>query len=280
VISTIDDVGREVRLACVARRVISLVPSLTETLFALGRGDAVVAATRYCSEPRAGVRGLDRVGGTKDPDIRRICALRPDLVVASAEENRQQDFDTLVRAGLMVFVAFPLRVRAVPALLARLGSLVGARPAAEALAREQKDVLRRIAHHRARRPARVFCPIWKDPWMSFNKDTYAHDMLRCVGGRNVCALRAERYCIVSLEEIAATAPEIILLPDEPYRFVPQSLAELAPLHGTPAGRANRVQFIDGKALFWYGARTAGGLRVLQSLIAALEPLVWAENAGV
>jgi len=267
VISTIDDVGREVRLACAAQRVVSLVPSLTETIFALGRGDVVVGVTRYCSEPSAGVRGLKRIGGTKDPDVERICALRPDLVVVSAEENRQQDFDALVHAGLTVFVACPLRVRAVPALLTRFGRLLGVPAAAEALAREQRETLRRNEHCLTRHPARVFCAIWKDPWMSFNRDTYPHDMLRCVGARNVCAAREERYCTVTLAEIAATAPEIILLPNEPYRFAPRVLADLGPLHGTRAWRANRVHFIDGKALFWYGARTASGLGVLRSLMA-------------
>ncbi|MBP1685375.1 MAG: periplasmic binding protein [Deltaproteobacteria bacterium] len=265
-ISITDDVGREVRLRFAARRVISLVPSLTETIFALGRGNVIVAATRYCTEPRAGVHRLERVGGTKNPDVPRICALNPDLVIASAEENRKEDFDALTRAGVTVFVAFPLRAGAVAELVRRLGALLGAPLAAETLAREQEEALRQAKQRRAKRLARVFCAIWKDPWMSFNRDTYAHDMLSCVGARNVCAARDERYFAVTLADIAATAPEIILLPNEPYRFGPGVLSDLGPLCATPAWQANRIHLIDGRALFWYGARTAAGLRVLRSVV--------------
>ncbi len=264
-IFTTDDVGREVRLSRAARRVVSLVPSLTETLFALGRGDVVVAATRYCTTPRAGTAGVERVGGTKDLQVERICALRPELVLASAEENRKEDFDALVQAGLTVFVAFPVQVRAVADLLRRLGLLVDAR-AAETRAQRQEDALRQLQQRRVTEPPRVFCPIWKDPWMSFNRDTYAHDLLWCAGAQNICAARTERYCTVTLAEIAAAAPEIILLPNEPYRFTRSVLPALGPLRSTPAWRANRIHFIDGKALFWYGARTTRGLRTVRALV--------------
>jgi ABC-type Fe3+-hydroxamate transport system substrate-binding protein len=266
VICTTDDVGRKVRVPCAARRVVSLVPSLTETMFALGRGDVLIAVTRYCTEPKAGVRGLERVGGTKNPNVARIGALRPDLVIASAEENRKEDFDALVRAGLTVFVAFPLRVHDVAGMLARLGKLIGARAAAETLAKEQEESLRQVDGSGATHPPRVFCPIWMNPWMSFNRDTYAHDILWRAGGQNVCAARDQRYCTVTSEEIAATEPEVILLPDEPYRFTPRVLPNLAPFHGTPAWHTNRIHFIDGKALSWYGARTAPGLRALRSFL--------------
>lgn len=262
-----DDVGREVRLVGTAQRVVSLVPSLTETLFVLGRGEIVIGVTRYCTEPAGAVRQLERVGGTKNPDVGRSCELRPDLVIVSAEENRKEDFEALERAGLNLFVAFPLRARAIGGLLRRLGELIDARAGAERIAKEQEEILLEMGEARDSTRPRVFCPIWKNPWMSFNRDTYAGDMLSVAGGTNVCAEQAEGYCRVTLEEIAATMPEVILLPDEPYVFTAKALPDLASLHDTPAWRSNRVHFIDGKALSWYGPRTGAALRYLRSMFA-------------
>jgi ABC-type hemin transport system substrate-binding protein len=265
VICVVDDVGRQVRLGDAAQRVVTLVPSLTEMVFALGRGDTLVGVTRYCTEPADAVERLERVGGTKNPDLGRICALHPDLVIVNAEENRKEDFEALDRAGLKVFVSFPLRARDVGGLLRRVGELIGAGAAAEHLAQALERAVGELDDQRERRRQRVFCPIWRNPWMSFNQDTYAHDMLWMAGGCNVCAPRGERYCRVTLEEVAAAMPEIILLPDEPYVFAPKVLPDLEPLRDTPAWRMNRVHFIDGKALSWYGSRTAPALRYLRAL---------------
>jgi ABC-type Fe3+-hydroxamate transport system substrate-binding protein len=262
-----DDVGREVELAQPAKRIVSLVPSLTEALFALGCGESVVGVTRYCSEPAAAVERLDRVGGTKNPDLTRIRQLQPDLVLLNAEENRREDFEALEQAGLTIFVSFPHRVRDVGGLLRRIGRLTGTDPCAAQLAGELEDTLEDLARADPTAPVRVFCPIWKNPWMSFNRETYAHDMLALAGGLNVCADRAKRYCTIALSEIAAAQPEIVLLPDEPYVFTPKVLPDLEPLRDTPAWRANRVHFIDGKELSWYGPRTTPALRHLRALLA-------------
>lgn len=262
-----DDVGRKVILPHAAQRIVSLVPSLTETLFALGCGATLVGVTRYCTEPADGVRGVERVGGTKNPDVGRVCSLHPDLVILNAEENRREDFEALERAGLQVFVLFPLRVRDVSRLFHRLGQLTGARAVAERKAEELEQTLLEMQRAGEVAPLRVFCPIWKNPWMSFNQDTYTSDMLAIAGGTNVCAARAERYCCVRLDEIAATMPEVILLPDEPYHFTRKALPDLEPLRDTPAWRTDRIHFIDGKALSWYGPRTASALRYLRSFFA-------------
>jgi ABC-type Fe3+-hydroxamate transport system substrate-binding protein len=267
VITVEDDVGREVKLPHAARRIVSLVPSLTEALFGLGRGDAVVGVTRYCTEPGDAVRRLDKVGGTKNPDIARVCALHPDLVILNAEENRREDFEALERAGLNVFVSFPLRVRDVSGLFRKLGELTGSRTAAKREAARLEHTLTEIKRRQAPQ-LRVFCPIWKNPWMSFDQDTYASDMLSIAGGWNVCGAQAQRYCTVTLDAIAATLPEVILLPDEPYRFTSRVLPDLELLRETPACKTNRVHFIDGKALSWYGPRTAPAIPYLQSFLTA------------
>jgi ABC-type Fe3+-hydroxamate transport system substrate-binding protein len=266
VIRVEDDAGRQVELACEAQRIVSLVPSLTEALFALGCGEAVVGVTRYCTEPAGIVERLNRVGGTKNPDLARVRELQPDLVLLNAEENRREDFEALERAKLTVFVSFPHRARDVGGLLRRLGRLTGTAPRAAELAGELEGTLDELSNADPPKPVRVFCPIWKNPWMSFNRQTYAHDVLALAGGVNVCADRAERYCTVTLSEIGGTLPEVILLPDEPYVFTPKALPDLQPLHGTPAWRANRIHFIDGKQLSWYGPRTAPALRHLRALL--------------
>jgi len=265
-ITLADDLGRPVTLAAPASRIVSLVPSVTETVFALARGAAVCGATRYCVEPAGHMQHVTRVGGTKNPDVARIIALAPDLVVVNPEENRRADFDALAAAGLELFVSFPQRVADVPRMLRQLGTLVDASPAAERQARAVEAALAEAATWASGGRPRVFCPIWRNPWMSVNHDTFIDDLLSLAGGRNVCRDAAERYCTVTLEAIAEHAPQVVLLPDEPYVFGPKDLPALAPLRATPALRSDRVHFVDGKALAWYGPRTADALRMVHGLL--------------
>jgi ABC-type Fe3+-hydroxamate transport system substrate-binding protein len=264
----VDDLGRFVELAAPPERIVSLVPSLTETLFAIGAGPRVVGVTRYCEEPAAGVARVPKVGGTKNPDLQAIAQLTPDVVVMNAEENRREDFEALAGAGWVVFVTEPKTILDGIRSIAQLAELTG-RPEGEALAAEQERRVRAtLAQVEGRRPVRYFCPIWRKPWMSFNADTYAHDMLRAAGGANVCADESQRYPTVTLDAIASAAPAVVLLPDEPYRFTEKDRPALEPLAATPALRSDRVHFVDGKALSWYGPRIADGLERFAALFAS------------
>ncbi len=251
----VDDLGRTVELAAPPQRIVSLVPSLTETLFVIGAGARVVAVTRYCEEPAAEVARLPKVGGTKNPDLAALQSLAPDLVIMNAEENRREDFEALAAAGLTVFVTEPKTVADGIRSIAQLGVLTGLASAAALAAEQERRVHATLAEVRSRPPIRYFCPIWRKPWMAFNADTYAHDMLRAAGGENVCAGEGVRYPTVTLDAIARAAPEVVLLPDEPYRFTEKDLSSLEPL----ALPRERVHFVDGKALAWYGPRIAAGL---------------------
>lgn len=255
-----DDLGEVVAAEPPANRIVSLVPSLTELLFTLGAGNRIVGVTRFCEQPAAAVAPLPKVGGTKNPDVNQILSLRPDLVIANAEENRHADVARLRAAGVRVFVTYPRRVAAVPALIRNLGRLCGCSARAERMASELEQEL---AGETPPARRRVFCPIWKNPWMSMNADTYAHDLLDRCGGENICGSQQQRYPVVSLEEVAALDPEVVLLPDEPYRFSRRDRADLAPLSGTAAVRSGAVYFIDGKALTWFGPRTRFALRYLR-----------------
>lgn len=210
-----------------------------------------------------------RVGREKDPDLEKIRSLSPDLVVANMEENRRDVVETLRRWDITVWVTFPRTVREGIGLVRELGEVTGVPAQCEALAvaleRALAETLRATA---GRRAVPVFCPIWRGPYMTINRDTYVHDVLVTCGGVNVFADRAERYPVVTLEAVAAARPEVILLPDEPYRFRPVHRADFAPFATVPAVAAGRLHFVDGKLLSWYGPRIAEALERLPPLLSS------------
>jgi ABC-type Fe3+-hydroxamate transport system substrate-binding protein len=259
------------------RRIVSLVPSLTESLFALGLGERVVGVTEWCVHPKGGVARLPKLGGTKNPDLAAIRALAPDLVIANQEENRRRDVEKLEASGIRVWLTYPRTVAEGAALLAELAEL-GA--SAEARARVVAPVLAAVAEAERARPARgvpVFCPIWREPWMAVGGDTYAHDLLTLCGGRNVFAAHAERrYPRVTLEQVVEAAPEVVLLPDEPYAFGAADQAELRRLP-LPAAKSGRIHLIDGTLVSWYGSRIARAIAVLRDLLR--EDLLAEDGSG-
>ena len=247
-------------------RIVSLVPSLTESLFELGLGDRVVGVTDWCIHPADAVRGVPRVGGTKTPDRDAIIRLRPDLVIANHEENRRRDVERLEAAGLRVWVTDPRTTADGVALLAELAAL-GARPDRVAAVVAPVEAAFARARDAAAGPRpRTFCPIWKGPWMTVGGDTYIHDLLTLCGADNVFAEEGDRrYPIVSEERIVAAAPEVILLPDEPYAFGPRDAAALATLP-IPAAASGRIHLIDGTLVSWYGPRIGRAIDTLHGIL--------------
>lgn len=260
------------------RRIVSLVPSLSEALVVLGLADRLIGVTRFCVHPAHAFDGLPQVGGTKDADVEAIVALGPDLVIANQEENTERIVRELAEHDIEVWVTHPETVREGAALL---GELAGLGATSEAIARVVTPVERAVeaALERAerarnepgtRRP-RVFCPIWRDPWMTIARGTYIHDMLELCGGENPFAepdanRRDRRYPIVRLEDVVRAQPDVILLPDEPYAFAEEDRQELASLD-CPAARDARIHLIDGTLVSWYGPRIAEAIRVLAEIFA-------------
>jgi ABC-type hemin transport system substrate-binding protein len=247
-------------------RIVSLVPSLTEALFAFGVGARVVGRTRYCTQPPRTVGRVAKVGGTKKVDAECVLGLEPDLVVAVKEENTREDIEGLKEAGVPVFVGAPETVGDALGMLRELAGQVGA---AGDTVEEVLGPIERVywrLRREPRRTRRVFAPIWKGPYMSVGSDTYVHDVLETCGGENVCG-SFTRYPIVSLEEVEALEPEVVLLPDEPYPFSAEDLAEFHALD-VPAAREDRIHLIDGKLLTWYGPRMASSLVQLSALLRA------------
>ena len=263
----VDASGVAVELAGPPRRIVSLVPSTTELLCALGLEDALVGVTVYCVEPRDVVREKTRIGGEKNPDLEKIRALDPDLVVANVEENRREDIDHLRAWSIPVWVAYPRTVAEGIGFIGELGELTGTEARARALLRELTPLHERALSASARRPpVAVFYPIWRGPYMTINGNTYIHDMLRVCGGRNIFADREERYPTVTLDEVAALRPEVILLPDEPFRFRRAHVADFAAYPDVPAVRDGRIHLVDGKPFSWHGPRIAEALRTVPGLI--------------
>jgi ABC-type hemin transport system substrate-binding protein len=247
-------------------RIVSLVPSLTEALFAFGAGARVVGRTRYCTQPPRAVGRVAKVGGTKKVDAECVLGLEPDLVVAVKEENTREDIEGLKEAGVPVFVGAPETVGDALGMLRELAGQVGA---AGDTVEEVLGPIERVYRRLCREPGRtrrVFAPIWKGPYMSVGSDTYVHDVLETCGGENVCG-SFTRYPIVSLEEVEVLEPEVVLLPDEPYPFSAEDFAEFYALD-VPAAREDRIHLIDGKLLTWYGPRMGSSLTQLSALLKA------------
>jgi ABC-type Fe3+-hydroxamate transport system substrate-binding protein len=275
----VDDRRRELIFSRPPDRIVSLVPSDTLNVLALGR--TVVGRTRYCDAPSE----VPIVGGTKDVDVEAVVALQPDLVLANQEENSRVHLEQLAQRGLAVLISFP---RTVAEGLAHLARLV------RVLAVDARDLLARglAAQHdaevalRGASALRVFVPIWMDPLMTVNGQTFMSDALRLAGAANVFADRQRRFPLaadlgqaiptaagtrdtryprVTLEEVVSRKPELILLPDEPHPFSEEDAEVFRKL---PIGA--RVVLCGGRDLSWYGAQSVEGLPRLRALIDSLR----------
>ncbi len=233
-------------------RVVSLVPSLTELVWTLAP-ESLAGRTRFCTEPpEAG--DVPVVGGTKDPDVGSIVDLRPDLVIANKEENREADVASLRAAGLDVLVTEPDTVVEAAGTIMEVGRRLGRTPAAGLIVEGIEAELGRVPEGPA---VRVFVAVWRQPLLGLGSNAYGHDVIVRCGAVNVLAGR-ERYPEVIAEELRELAPDLVLLPDEPYRFGPRHIAEFAAV--APA------RVIDGKLLWWYGPRIADSLRELKAVL--------------
>lgn len=274
-------------------RVVSLVPSITESLFTFGFGESLVGITKYCTEPADQVKQVPKVGGTKKAKVAEILKLKPDLVFANQEENDRETIEALTEAGIPVWLSFPKTVEESIDDLRRILAIFEDDTAARSIAALQQAAdWARAVNIDIEKP-RYFCPIWEDThndniyWMTFNKDTFAHDLLNIIGGENVFADRERRYPLeadlgdgeseeagerdtryprVTIDEVIDAKPEIILLPSEPFDFESQQANNVKELLvWTPAGKNNKIFFVDGSLLTWPGVRMGKALQDLPML---------------
>ena len=292
-----DDRNRLLSFPAPPRRVVSLVPSDTLNVAALGRGSALVGRTDYCELPADIAASVPSVGGTKNPRVADILSLSPDLVIANQEENTRGDLEQLALAGVRVYVGFPKRVADGIAHLAKLARIfrVESEPGVRALFRAAYAEARARQEANAEAPVRsVFCPIWMAPLMTINEATFISDALNEIGLRNVFGKRERRYPLaadlgklpamgfdvvgerdtryprVTIEEVVAAQPDVVLLPSEPHPFT-EADADVFRALPIPAASSGQVRFVDGKDLCWYGARSIGGIDRLARALAIASP---------
>lgn len=269
----------------IPQRVVSLVPSYTESLFDLGFGETVVGVSDYCTRPPEKVKTLSKVGGPKSLRVDEILRLQPDLVIANQEENSPEAIEALVAEGTAVWLTFPLTVQESLADLYTLARLYRSEPAMLRVHTIERSLEWARLSALDKPPLRCFCPIWQDHletgegwWMTFNAYTYPSDLLHCLNVENVFANRNRRYPLlaelnlapeqdpvgrdtryprVSRSEVLESQPDVILLPDEPFAYTEQHVDQFRKwFANTPAVKNNQIYLIDGSLLFWYGTRLA------------------------
>jgi len=272
-----DDLGRDVVLGREPMRIVSLVPSDTCSLVALGAEARVVGRTRFCHD----ALGAPEIGGTKDVDVDRVLALEPDLIIANQEENARPSLEKLAESRIPMFVSMPRRAADGVAHLARLARMLRVE--------RERAVAELIKHGytllREPWPARIKVAtlIWNEPLMTMNADTFGSDVLACGGADNAFGERLRlyplaadlgkmtavesvgrdvRYPRITLDELVARAPDVVLLPDEPYTWRDDEAAAIE-------ARGLRVVRTSGKDLFWYGAWTIEAIPRVRDLVTNL-----------
>lgn len=239
-------------------RVVSLVPSITESLIELGAPP--VGCTRFCDQP-----GIPTVGGTKSPDLDAIAALNPHVVIVNDEENRIEDAEALGEIGIPTRSISPRSIEDVGPTIVELAAAVGVEPP-EGL--DDESWSRWLAQRRpdaGETPKRVFVAVWPRPWMTCNGETYGSSLLDFLGFENVYAAATDRYPELKLSEIRERDPDVVLLPTEPYPFKPEHVEKVAEVFPDAA-----VESIDGRDLFWWGIRTPGAVERLEPVLGGLR----------
>lgn len=256
-----DDLGDELVLERVPERIVSLVPSITETVIELGAAARVVGVTAYCAHPERVVTGIPEVGGPKGFSTEKIDALSPDLIIANKEENQRHQIDAL-RKHYPVFVTYPRTVEEAVKTVLDLGILTDRSSKASEIA-ATCDSLITSTHPAVRaRPLRTVCLVWRDPWMAVGTDTYVSDLLDTFGFRNVFSPSEDRYPQTTLDIVVSKAPDVVVLPSEPYEFTASDRRDVESALEKEGRRAAILQ-VDGSYLTWFGYRTIHGLRWLK-----------------
>ena len=248
-------------------RIVSLVPSITELLFDLGAGDRVVGRTPFCIHPRDGVARVPRVGGTKTPRLDRIRALEPTHVIVNVDENRREDAEALAEFVPNVVVTHPLGPRDNPALYRLVGGIFASGEAADRLCRAFEQGLSALESAARGLPRRrVLYLIWRDPWMTVSRDTYASRTLALVNFLTAGDRPERRYPEFALTAGLLDRVDLVLLSSEPFPFKERHVAEVRAHAGA---RCPGISLFDGEMASWYGSRAIRAMDYLVRFAASL-----------
>jgi len=240
----IDQLGRAISLVTPPKRIVSLVPSITELLYDLGLFDNIVGRTKFCVHPKAALRAIPKIGGTKNVNFDRVAALKPDLIIANKEENDKSQIEAL-NQHFPVWISDIANFGDAMEMIQCLGVLLRKKSVADKIVNDSTILLQKIKPAKSQRAAYL---IWQKPYMTIGKDTYIHDMLLHTGYENIFGDQT-RYPSFTLAELKERNPEIILLSSEPFPFKQKHIDELKLLFpNTP------IQLVDGEAYSWYGTR--------------------------
>jgi iron complex transport system substrate-binding protein len=261
-----DQTGRRVTTPGPPRRIISLVPSVTEVVFALGAEDRLVGVTDFCDFPPA-ARRKPRVGGMLAPSLETVVALKPDLAVVTTAGNREETFAALVRLGIAVYVVNPTSVAGVLDLVARMGAVTGQERAAEQLTASLRARIDTVsARVNARPRPRVLYVLWPDPLIAPGKGALVTELLALAGGDSVTADAGEPYPRLGLEAAVARAPEVIIVASHGSGEGRMARERWERFTSLPAIKGGRLHTADGNLLHRYGPRVVDGLEQLARII--------------
>ncbi len=261
-----DQTGRQMTLPAAPRRIVSLVPSVTELLFALGAQGVLVGVTDFCDYP-AEARTKPSVGGMLAPSLETIIALKPDLVVATTAGNREETFVQLARLKIPVYLVNPASVAGMLDLISRLGSLTGHDGAATRLVSSLDGRIKAVVARVAPLPRpRVLYVLWPEPLIVPGRGSLVSELLALAGADSVTADAGEAYPRYSLEAAVARAPEVIILASHGSRQGPMAREKWEQFTSLPAIKAGRLYTADGNLLHRYGPRVVDGLELLARFI--------------
>lgn len=260
----IDAQGTEHPTATGAVRIVSLVPSITELLFDLGLQENIVGRTGFCIHPKALVRRVAKVGGTKTVDIAKVRKLAPTHLIVNIDENQRPVVEELATFVPHVLVTHPIQPEDNLALFRLMGGVFGREKTARALSDKfaaEVETTRREAEHYAMQ--KVLYLIWKSPWMTVSRDTYISRMLNLVRWQTVPEAPLSRYPSIEFTPQLMHGVSLILLSSEPYSFVARHVQEIK--DELPPQCHPRIELIDGGMTSWYGSRSIQGVRYLRQL---------------
>jgi iron complex transport system substrate-binding protein len=240
-----DGTGRSVNIVSVPQRIISLAPGITETLYALGLADNIAGVTTFCDWPAA-ARTKQQIGGFTNPSIEKIVSLKPDLIIATADGNRQDTVQQLEKLGLPVYVTNPSNINGFLRSILNIGKITNREDAAEALVKNLQKRLNNIAAQiRHKKKPRVFFQMGMEPVFTAGRGTLINEVIERAGGINVAGLDTARYPVYSAEGIITTSPEVIvfapMVNDKEFASVKRFWQKFGEI---PAVKNNKIYPID------------------------------------